>query len=279
LIPAQYPSGPYFPEHHFSAMTAEVGAILAATGIAIAPVAAALVRRFCPARPAFVAKWGLRHAAQIVLLAVVLLLGIGFVHRAAAGDTEAPPAGLRDLALTALVLAACCALAAVQASRLDPEGVRALGFRRKGNLRAAVAGVLAYGMLLPAFLGVGLLWPWVVESLGAKYEPQVVLEKLTRLEPGERPIALLLGCAVMPFLEEVLFRGYLQPLFAQKLPGMSAVVATSLVFACLHGTGAFLPIFVLSLVLGGIMLRTERLFASWSVHALHNGLMFLLIYR
>jgi membrane protease YdiL (CAAX protease family) len=63
------------------------------------------------------------------------------------------------------------------------------------------------------------------------------------------------------------------------MPGSYGVAATSIVFASLHGTGAFLPIFALSLVLGGVMLRTQRIFASWSVHALHNGLMFLLIYR
>src|SRR5262249_42104447 len=53
---------------------------------------------------------------------------------------------------------------------------------------------------------------------------------------------------------------------------------TSFVFAALHGSGAFLPIFALSLVLGGTMLRTQRLFAVWTVHAAHNGLMFLVLY-
>jgi membrane protease YdiL (CAAX protease family) len=275
----QYPSGSWFPEHRIAGATAEVGAILAATGLAIAPVAAALVRRFFPRKTEVAAPWGLRHVAQVVLLGAVLLSAVALLARGGEDAEAKAPTGLRDLALTAAVLGVCGLLAAFQASRLDPEGVRALGFRRLHQVRAGVAGVLAYGMLLPSILGVGLVWPWFLETVGVKYEPQLVLEKLTRLEPGERPLALLLGCAVMPFLEELLFRGYLQPMLVRRLPGMLGVGATSLVFACLHGTGAFLPIFVLSMVLGGVMLRTQRIFASWSVHALHNGLMFLLIYR
>ena len=277
MIP-QYPSGPYFPQHHPPATTAEIGAILASTGIAIAPVAAALVRRFFPRKADVAPGWGLAQIAQLLGLAVGLLLAVEILLRPAEGE-KAPHSGLRDLGWTAAVLGACCVFAAVQAKRLDPEGVRALGFRREHNVRAGVAGVLAYGMLLPAILGVGLVWPWVLEILGAKFEPQDVLEKLTHLEPGERPLALLLGCLVMPFFEEILFRGYLQPVLARRMPGWYGVAVTSLVFASLHGKGAFLPIFALSLILGGVMLRTQRIVASWSVHALHNGLMFLLIYR
>ena len=279
MISPQYPSGPWFPEHRRPATTAEIGAILASTGIAIAPVAAALVRRFFPRKAESSPAWGWPQVAQVVGLAVALLLALGILVRPPAEGESAPHTGLRDLALTATVLGLCCAFVAAQAKRLDPEGVRALGFRREHNVRAGVAGVLAYGMLLPAILGVGILSPWVLETIGEKYEPQDVLEKLTHLEPGQRPLALLLGCAVMPFFEELLFRGYLQPILARKMPAWFGVGATSLVFASLHGEGAFLPIFALSLILGGVMLRTQRIFASWSVHALHNGLMFLLIYR
>ncbi len=42
--------------------------------------------------------------------------------------------------------------------------------------------------------------------------------------------------------------------------------------AALHGPSAFLPIFGLSLVLGAVMLRTQRLVAAWGIHALHNGI-------
>ena len=220
--PSARPSGSYFPEHKIPGTAAEVGAILAATGLAIAPVAAALVRRFFPRRTEVAAPWGLVQVAQVVLVGAVLLAAIAVLKPVPAEGEAPPPSGLRDLVLTAAVLGACCALVALQAARLDPEGVRALGFRHGHTIRAGVAGVIGYGMLLPSILGVGLVWPWFLEAVGANYEPQLVLEKLTHLEPGQRPLALLLGCAVMPFFEEVLFRGYLQPMFVRWLPACTA---------------------------------------------------------
>jgi membrane protease YdiL (CAAX protease family) len=55
------------------------------------------------------------------------------------------------------------------------------------------------------------------------------------------------------------------------------VVATSAVFGLLHGPSASLPIFGLSLILGGVMLRTQRLLAPCLIHMLHNGLMVFLL--
>jgi membrane protease YdiL (CAAX protease family) len=83
------------------------------------------------------------------------------------------------------------------------------------------------------------------------------------------PLAVL----VLPYFEELIFRGFLQPLLVQNLGDRGGVVATSAVFAALHGASPFLPIFGLSLILGGVMLRTQRLVGSFAVHALHNGLM------
>jgi membrane protease YdiL (CAAX protease family) len=83
----------------------------------------------------------------------------------------------------------------------------------------------------------------------------------------------LLATLVVPFFEELLFRGFLQPFLVQNFHDRGGVVLTSLFFAMLHGGSAFGPIFVLSLLLGGIALRTRRLWASWAVHAVHNGLM------
>jgi membrane protease YdiL (CAAX protease family) len=260
------------------AAMAEVGAILAATSLALAPVAIALVRRIFPGRNVFFARWGFSHVAQVVGMGIVLLAVSGMLL----GRGAVPATGessLFDLLLTAGVLLACCGLVAFFARRLDPSGLLCLGLWPGRHLRGAIAGLAGYGMLLPGILGIGLLWPWFLDEVGASYEPQLVLEKMRLLAPGDRLFAILLGVAVLPLFEEILFRGFLQPLLVQNLSDTLGVVATSLVFAALHGTGAFLPIFVLSLVLGGIMLRTQRLFAVWIVHALHNGLMFLLLYH
>jgi len=83
----------------------------------------------------------------------------------------------------------------------------------------------------------------------------------------------VLGTLVVTFFEELIFRGFLQPFLVQNFRDVGGVVLTSLIFALLHGGVAFGPIFALSLLLGGVALRTRRLWASWAMHAAHNGLM------
>ena len=82
---------------------------------------------------------------------------------------------------------------------------------------------------------------------------------------------------VLPFFEELIFRGFLQPLLVQNLGDRGGVFLTSLVFALPHGDSAFLPIFGLALLLGSLKLRTQRLSAPFAVHALHNAIVFALL--
>jgi carbonic anhydrase/acetyltransferase-like protein (isoleucine patch superfamily)/membrane protease YdiL (CAAX protease family) len=264
-------------ESPITAAAAEQGAVLAATGLALAPVASALVRRIFPGRNVFFARWGFSHVALIVLLAF-FLLAVGELLLGLGRDPEEHVHPLRELGLTAAILGVCCGAVAWLAIRKDPSGVRCLGLWPGRNLRGVAAGIAGYGMMLPGILGVGIAWPFLLARLGVAVEPQVVLQHVRLLDSSERPIAILLGVAVMPLFEEILFRAFLQPLLVQNLSEKLGVVLTSIVFAALHGTSAFLPIFALSLVLGGIMLRTQRLLASWSVHALHNGITFLILF-
>ena len=69
------------------------------------------------------------------------------------------------------------------------------------------------------------------------------------------------------------FRSFLQPVLVRRFGDKAGVVLAALLFAAVHGISPFLPIFGLALVLGSVMLRTQRLSAVWAIHALHNGLM------
>ena len=95
------------------------------------------------------------------------------------------------------------------------------------------------------------------------------------LSGGARALSALLVILVLPFFEELIFRGFLQPLFVQNLGDRGGVFLASLVFAVLHGDSAFLPIFCLALLLGSLKLRTQSLASCFAVHALHNAVVFL----
>lgn len=249
-----------------------VGAVLVLTGLAIGPLAVFLARRIFPGRNVFFARWGFTHLARVVLLFLAVAIGIELVWQ------RHPDAPLdHDLWRGATAFAGAGLLALHFARRLSPEGLAAMGLRRGGNVQAFGAGLVAYLLLVPAILGLGLLWPWVIQRLGGEWAQQEALQGFLELEGGSLWAGLFLGVLVMPFLEELLFRGFLQPLLVQNFRDKGGVLLSSLAFAALHGVDAFLPIFGLSLVLGGVMLRTQRLFAAFALHALHNGAMLALV--
>lgn len=253
---------------------AEIGAILFTSALALAPLSVLAVRRIFPGRTVVFARWGFSHVVQVALLAFAIFWITGLFLP----GPEREAGILLQLSRSAAILLGACALVAWTAHRLDPDGLRCLGLGRGRHLRAALAGLVGYASSLPGLLGLCLLWPWFLRWSGAGFEMPLVARKMMELAPEDRPVAILLGVAVLPLLEEILFRVFLQPLLVQNLTDKLGVVVTSFVFAALHGTSAFLPIFGLSLVLGSIMLRTQRLAAVWAVHALHNGLMFAMLY-
>ncbi|NUP97399.1 MAG: CPBP family intramembrane metalloprotease [Planctomycetaceae bacterium] len=170
------------------------------------------------------------------------------------------------------------ALVASFARRLDPDGLRSLGLRKGGAPQSAALGFLAYLATVPAIVGAGLLSTWLWGVLGFEARQQDVLRLVLDLAGLERVTFLVLAVLVIPLLEELFFRAFLQPLLVQNLGDRGGVAVTAVLFAAVHGNlFAFLPIFVLALAMGMVMLRTQRLVACYVVHALHNGLMLFLV--
>jgi membrane protease YdiL (CAAX protease family) len=74
-----------------------------------------------------------------------------------------------------------------------------------------------------------------------------------------------------PFWEELLYRGYVLPLFSRVMPVRRAAVLSSLLFAGHHGDmKILLPLFAMSLVWTEMYLATNSLFVSMMVHSLWN---------
>ena len=253
---------------------AAVGLALIVAGLALTPVAVALARRLHPGRRVFFARWGFSHLLFVGLAFFVALVVVGLVSSQVGGITS----GFGMLLGNALVFSGAVAACVAVARRMEPQPARALGLDRSGIVRGAVTGVACYLSLLPLFFGLLLAWPFVLELLGEVPEPQPVLEIVLALEGLPLIGALLLAIVVMPLLEELVFRGFLQPLFVQNLREKGGVILTSLLFAALHPFEGFAVIFGLSLLLGALMLRTQRLWAPWAAHAAHNGLVLAVLF-
>lgn len=249
---------------------AAFGAILIATGFALAPLTAAIVRRVFRDRDPVVARWRYSHLVRVALF----MFGVAqvFLHSTADG-----PDLVVLLVSNSVLFGAACALIAWFAHENDPSALHALGFRSGRNLRAIAAGLIAFVLLRPALLGVSLVWPWLLARLRVPFELPLIEQKFLSLPEREIAFVIVLGTLVQPLLEEILFRAFLQPLLVQRFRATGGIVITSIAFAALHGTAAFLPIFALSLLLGAIMLHTQRLTAVWTMHAINNGMGFCLL--
>ena len=252
-----------------SSSMAWIGLLLVVGGLSLAPFAAYVARRIFPGRNVFFARWGFSH--------VLLLVGIGlFVSPmpwlvAFALPLDTPPI-LRQLVGSAFHFALLGTCVLIWAVRLDPSGWRCLGLWKGRHLRALGCACASYVLLFPALQGANFLWPWLLERLGGDFGLQEVMLGLGELQGSHLVWGIVLAVLVQPFFEELLFRSFLQPLLVQNLGDKGGVSATSFLFALLHGAQAFLPIFALSLVIGAVMLRTQRLAAAWAIHAINNGL-------
>jgi membrane protease YdiL (CAAX protease family) len=166
----------------------------------------------------------------------------------------------------------------VLVARKSPRGFASLGLSST-RPRAILVGMGMYLVALPALFGSSLLWSQVLEFMGRGGETQAVQEMILRTVGAEVPLAVALAVVVVPFLEEVIFRGWLQGWISHRLSPVHGIVIPAALFALMHGAAVLLPIFVLALLLGVVRQRTERLAPVFAMHALHNGIqIFFLLY-
>ncbi|MDP6538198.1 MAG: CPBP family intramembrane metalloprotease [Planctomycetota bacterium] len=216
--------------------------------------------------------WGL---ADLLLAGLAGIVALGAVAVLAPAGPETPTVGL--MVRGAAVSAAAAAAAAALVARAAPTGIAALGLGGPRPAGAAARALLVWGVALPGLWGLGLAWPWLLERIGVDAPPPPLLERIAAAEGATLAATGLLAVILIPLFEEVLFRGFLQPVLVRCWGRGAGVLATSVLFAALHGPAAFGPVCGLSLVLGAVMLGSGRLWAPVAVHAANNALAILMV--
>jgi membrane protease YdiL (CAAX protease family) len=174
------------------------------------------------------------------------------------------------LALTQVQLGATAAVALGLAAR-RPEGLAALGLARAPTPRALGGAAVVYPALFLSLMGLSGVWQLALDRLGRPAEQDVV-RLLLELERPQLFLAAPIVVLVGPFLEELLFRGFLQGVLAARLGDRVAIGITSVLFAGLHGLAPLPMLLGLALFLGWLQARTRSLLVPFAVHAVHNGL-------
>jgi hypothetical protein len=198
-----------------------------------------------------------------------LVVGLCLVLAALLGANLAGRGVLVQLLLSDLVLLAAAGLVLALASR-RPGRRASLGLAPRGPARVYLVAPLVYLPLFPALIGLAGLWSHLGRRLGWATE-QEVLGRLLELDSLQLSAALVVAVLIGPALEEFLFRGFLQAALARWLGPGGGLVSTSALFAALHGLPGLPALFVISLFLGWLQLRTRCLWVPWSAHALNNA--------
>ena len=87
-------------------------------------------------------------------------------------------------------------------------------------------------------------------------------------------VLLAMVAGVVPFVEELLFRGLLYTLLRRHLGISPSVVISALLFAALHMIPSLMPsLFVIGVILALLYERSRSLWPAIGMHGLHNALM------
>lgn len=209
------------------------------------------------------------------LLGGVLAYGLGTLVGLACfiGEPtgEAPPDPWRLPALLGVSTLGNLAMAAVVWAWARTR-TGALGLRLAGASKAWAAGSGLWLLCLPLLFGLSVVWQWILLQWRGEMLSQVLVGYFEDASGAPLAVAALLGIVVIPFLEEVIFRGLLQSALVSRLGARRGVILTALLFALLHGLSSFVPVLALALLLGELRQRTGSLWASYAVHLFHNGL-------
>lgn len=188
----------------------------------------------------------------------------------AAWPAAALSAGLghRLALVNVLVVEGAFVLALAWLLRRRRLGLWHLGLGRP-RLEHVRDGVRAYFSVLPALLLLALVFSRFHGGDFARQEAFVMLREIS--SPLDLLLALVVIGLAAPFLEEVIFRGFLQGTLRNMMGPARAVVFSALVFAVLHFSPFLLPpIFLLGIAFALLYERTGSLWPPVVMHALNN---------
>jgi membrane protease YdiL (CAAX protease family) len=132
--------------------------------------------------------------------------------------------------------------------------------------------------VVPA-IGIGFLWSRLFTFLGGDPETQVFVAGLLDT-PDQAVFLVSVFYAVLggPILEEVFFRGFMQPPLIRRFGAVGGIVITSMIFGLIHAVDpwAIIPVVAIGVIAGWLRHRSGGLGAPIVFHGLNNGVALLL---
>lgn len=171
-----------------------------------------------------------------------------------------------------------------------PKAVRESIFRRgkKSRWKSWILGCLSWLLVYPLVMSLGSLIVWVMEQF-------ITFTTVDQLPVGELKKTLsnpflfwsyvMIIVALVPCLEESLFRGFFQTYLVRKMGQRVAILGSALLFASFHLSPSqgwmnlqfFLVLFILGCFLGYLYEREQTLWASIGLHMTFNAMTVIMV--
>jgi len=220
--------------------------------------------------------WGALQVLQAGLTAIalfVLALVIGALVAILWARADLPDVSMQVIVQLIFALEA---LLLIPAWLFGPRRYRlswaSLGLTGTSRGLGAIVAIIGFGLVLVANWAWTLVMGWLDLRLAEQPNPLPYFGGgLTGLA-----MALFLGAVVAPVAEEVFFRGFLYPGLKRSWGIGWALVASSAIFAVIHGFSAVIPpIFLIGVVLVVSYEVTRSLWPAIAIHAAMNALAFI----
>lgn len=229
-----------------------------------------------PVRPRL---WTVGLACALLFLGMAVITGTALlVESQRTAGTERDPffVSFPGLVAVAALSSSWIALVALLGAAFSPEPVR----HRLGLLAPRLSGVAPWAAAIGGGLAVNHAFDLALRLSGAGRG--LSLEIIVGALEGTAPAGVMLAVLVLGLgagtAEELFFRGYVQRRLVARLGAVSAVVATSALFALAHFDpqhSAFA--FVFGLYLGAVAWWTGSAWPAIAIHAVNNGVAVVLI--
>ncbi|MBC6933664.1 MAG: CPBP family intramembrane metalloprotease [Candidatus Brocadia sp. AMX2] len=163
------------------------------------------------------------------------------------------------------------------------QSITSLGLSAANLFVNIKQGIKRYLITLPLIMLAGFIINLISGYFGQNPEMQDVVRWVLEEKSLFVLVSLIFfGIVIAPVIEEIMFRGFLQPALKNFFGGRYAIVLSASLFAGVHmDIFAFFQIFILGMLLGYLYEKTQTLVASIIVHVLHNSLtlVFLLYFK
>ena len=239
-------------------------------------------RRLWPPSAVSEKPWGAGMLLRVLVQFLGAGLGINLIFALLARLLDSGIAAHGLLLTHTLIVDALCVYFILRQVKQTGNSWSDLGLRTppgSSPVREIFAGLSAYACVIPWFVGLLLILTAIASLTHYEPEPHPLVEIFLEEEkkaPWLIYFSVFIGCIAGPFFEEIFFRGFAFPIFKRKFGLAWALMISACFFALIHKNEfAFLPIFLLGILLTLIYEKRGSLLSSYFVHFFHNTLFIL----